>query len=150
MDPITGIGLAASLATLGEIAAKCSKALYHFSKRFRDAPAALKELCEEVEALQQLLEDVSVLVRHELGDHEIGANLRRLAQAKQAMMTKDLQDFGKWVSDLKGQLDKPSSSGRHVRTRLAKAVSESEIARFRRAFAESSGVLNTLQSQIAK
>lgn len=150
MDPVTGIGLAASLATLAEIAGKSGKALYRFTKRFRNGPEALESLYEEAEAVRQLLDDISALVRYDLDDHDIGPQLRKLAQSKQAEMTRDLEAFETWVADMKKNFEKPGSSERHLRARFVKASSEREVTQHRSILAEHRKSLDTLLNQLAK
>lgn len=110
----------------------------------------MESLYEEVDALRQLLDDISALVRYDLGDHDIGPQLRKLAQSKQAEMTRDPEAFETWVADMQKNFEKPGSSERHLRARFVKALSEREVTQHRSTLAGHRKSLDTLLNQLAK
>jgi hypothetical protein len=72
MDPITGVGAAASVVQLLALCVKSSQAARELWESYSDAPSELRRLVEKIEFLKAIFEQFSAVQGHLSTDHSDG------------------------------------------------------------------------------
>jgi hypothetical protein len=72
MDPITGVGAAASVAQLLALCVKSSQAAKELWESYSDAPGELRRLVEKIDFLKAIIEQFSAVEGHLSTDHSDG------------------------------------------------------------------------------
>ncbi|KAK0721279.1 hypothetical protein B0T21DRAFT_453661 [Apiosordaria backusii] len=97
MDPITGIGAAASIVQLLTLCANASRATRDLWDSYADAPAELRRLTTQIEMLQHVLQQI-----HDLGKDLSAEKLDDLFPSTHRLtITTVLQDHARQLQDLR-------------------------------------------------
>ncbi|KAK0100294.1 hypothetical protein ONS96_007575 [Cadophora gregata f. sp. sojae] len=143
MDPITGIGLAASLVTLVGLATQGCTKLHELQIRFKNAPKDLHQLVTDSEILKILLGEIEK-TSSDIGSAALSPELRSIWRSNECQMRKDLARFMELIKKLQLQVD----GGSRIRQlgRMRFAVSDKQILKCRMAFRSHIEMLNFVQS----
>lgn len=89
MDPITGVGLVASVATLGSLAMKSLKNSSTVIRKIRDTPKDIQRLIREVSVFNQLLHTMKATVQRR-GLQSLDPDIESLRNEVSGIMELDL------------------------------------------------------------
>jgi len=142
MDPVTGIGLAASLVTLVGLATQGCTRLHDLRTRFKNAKAELHRLANDVEMLKLLLSEVEK-TSHDIGSAALSPELRSIWRTNECKLRKDLTSFTEIIDRLKIHAEGSSKARKLGRMRFA--VSDKQILKSRLAFRGHIEMLNFVQ-----
>lgn len=130
MDPVsTGVGLAASLATLIEIGFKSYTALSRFTRQMKNAPKSITELCRKVKRLEELLSAVHTFVIR-MRDDELPPNLRTWWNSNMNDIMAELKALESLADRLNVLHTQAASNGSKFSARLKTVLSSDEIAKY--------------------
>ena len=124
MDPVTGIGLAASLVTLVGLATQGCTRLHDLRTRFKNAKAELHRLANDVDVLKLLLSEVEK-TSHDIGSAALSPELRSIWRTNECKLRKDLTSFTEIIDRLK--IHAEGSSKARILGRMRFAVSDKQI-----------------------
>lgn len=108
MDPVSGAGLAASLATLVGGAVSSCQSLWTLQSRLKHVPGEIKRLSEDTKVLQLLLLEIGRSTRADK-DAQLPFELRSIWQRIEASLRADLENLQELVHQFQNDLS--SSSG---------------------------------------
>lgn len=130
MEPVsTGVGLAASLATLIEIGFKSYTALSRLTRQMKSAPESIRELCRKVKRLEELLSAVHIFVIR-MRDDELPTNLRTWWNSNMNDITADLKALEQLAERLNVLHTQTTSNGSKFSARLKTVLSGDEVAKY--------------------
>jgi hypothetical protein len=141
MDPFTGIGLAASLVTLVDLATQGCKRLHDLQSRIKNAPNELQQLAREAETFNNLLVETEKSSNN-IGQAVLSVELRSTWLRNEEQMRSDLKGFTELVEKLRGG----DTAKSRLLGQIRYGVSDKKIMKCRRAFKSHIEVLNLVQS----
>lgn len=148
MDPIsTGVGLAASLVTLIGLAANSCKTLHELQQKLRSAPEDIQRLVLKVETFKAFLA-VTERESRSHGSDKVPLELQQIWAQCENTMRKDLQAFAGLAKKLNDTLDGPTITGKTIRARARKILSEQAVRKCEDAFDQYKGVLDSVQGML--
>ncbi|KAH6698318.1 hypothetical protein BKA61DRAFT_682359 [Leptodontidium sp. MPI-SDFR-AT-0119] len=143
MDPVTGIGLAASLVTLISLATQGCTRLHHLQVRYKKAPNELNQLVRDADVFKVLLGEIEKS-SNDIGSADLSPELCSIWRGNENQMRDDLRSFTELVEKL--QLQVNGSAKTRILGRIRFAVSDKQILRCRLAFRSHIEMLNFIQS----
>lgn len=149
MDPITGIGLAASLITLVGLATDGCKTIHRLRSGFKHAPAHLQQLETDLNTLQALLTEIERTSRA-TGTAKLSSELQEVWQTSENRMRQDLQAFKEVVEELQGVPGASPSTRKLILSRIRCAISDDKVLRYRLAFKSHIQILNLVDSLLVQ
>lgn len=145
MDPVTVIGLVASLVTLADLATKSVKASLKIIKSIDSIPEDILRLVEQVVFFDNLLHVVK-----QRGLHNLDPDLTSLWVEASACMKADILAFSKTVSHLAGCLDRPTISKLWLRTSLRLVLSKEKVKALKESFKTHIVILSFIETQFTR
>lgn len=133
MDPITGVGLMASVVTLGSLAMKSLKNSVTVIRKIKDTPKDIQRLIREVAVFNQLLHTMKAAVQCR-GLQSLDPDVESLWNEVSGMMELDLRAFSEVVDRLAQDLRKQSLSKLWLRAYVRRTLSEERVEAFETSF----------------
>ncbi|KAH7417536.1 hypothetical protein BKA64DRAFT_658146 [Cadophora sp. MPI-SDFR-AT-0126] len=140
MDPVTGIGLAASLVTLVGLATQGCTRLHDLQTRFKNAPRDLYQPLSDAETFKILLEEIGK-TSNGIGSAILSPELRSIRRSNGCQIRNDLTSFTTELIE-KLQLQVNGSARTRILGRMRFAVSDKQISKCRLAFRSHIEMLN--------
>ena len=145
MDPIsTGVGLAASLVTLLGLAANSCKTLHELQQKLRSAPEDIQRLVSKVETFKALLA-ITERESRNYGSDKVPLEIQQIWTKCETTMRNDLQAFAGLAKNLNDTLNGSTVTGKTIRARARKMLSEQTVRKCEDAFDQYKGVLDSVQ-----
>lgn len=149
MDPITGVGLVASVATLGSLAMKSLKNSLTVIRKIRDTPKDIQRLIREVSVFNQLLHTMKATVQRR-GLHSEVIRYQGRGFEVSGIMELDLRAFSEVVDRLAQDLGQTSLSKLWLRTCIRRTLSEERVEAFENSFKMHIANLSLIHAQIMR
>lgn len=141
MEPVSGVSLAGSLATLAGCAATSCQSLWTLQSRLKHIPSEIRSLTEDTKILQSHLIEIENFTKYDRDAH-LPFELRSVWQRTEADLRADLENLQELVHQFQHEIDSPSDAYNRFFARLRYAESDDRIPRLRRAFKAHIEMLN--------
>ncbi|KAL1640479.1 hypothetical protein SLS58_006979 [Diplodia intermedia] len=124
-DPVSVLGTVPALITLPAVLLQTVQTIQNFSKSVKNAPDDVRRLLREVEAMQDLIQNIRTQCDGASAnvDHDTLQDFLKITGLLQDRLKGPLKE----LQELQAGLEKPSRTRRKIMARIRKYLSEGEV-----------------------
>ena len=144
MDPLS---FTASLVTVSGVTIGTS--VYTFCEKVKNAPKDIRNLLEQLQTFQELLEELQTRLQDSQNDIATQSKLSQIWGQSVAHMQRDVESLHTKLSKLE-QLLKKKSLGSRVLLSARQMLSEKKVAEYQRKIDTHCGVLTCIKAEVCE